>query len=183
MRHGSTSVLLLCISICLPCAAWGTSVAASDHAQGLTSNDLSRLRSIGSVALSPDGHYIAYTITMRDRPGRPYGQLWVMDLGTEKSMRLGGDKPASGPVWSGDSKWIAFHGADGDKHGLFIAHPDGSDTTFLAAMAGTNSPLPGTGEGRRVVARRKADRVRFVDSRAKARPKRRRSHGDHALSL
>ena len=27
-----------------------------------------------------------------------------------------------------------------------IAHPDGSDTTFLAALAGTNSPLPGTGK-------------------------------------
>ena len=69
-----------------------------------------------------------------------------MDLGTEKSVRLGGDRPSSGPLWSGDSQWIAFHGADGDKHGLFIAHPDGSDTTFLAALAGTNSPLPGTGK-------------------------------------
>jgi dipeptidyl aminopeptidase/acylaminoacyl peptidase len=83
---------------------------------------------------------------MRDRPERPYGQLWLMDLSTEKSVRLGGDKPASGPVWSGDSQWVAFQSADGDKHGLWIAHPDGSDTTFLAAMAGTNSPLPGTGK-------------------------------------
>src|SRR6201998_447870 len=69
-----------------------------------------------------------------------------MNLSTEKSIRLGGDKAASGPLWSGDSKWIAFRGVEGDKHGLVIAHPDGSNTTFLAALAGTNSPLPGAGQ-------------------------------------
>jgi Tol biopolymer transport system component len=145
MRHRSNAVLFR-VSICLSCAALLTAIAPPACAQLLASSDLSRLRSIGGVALSPDSHYIAYTITMRDRPDRPYGQLWVMDLSTEKSVRLGGDKPASGPLWSGDSKWIAFRGADGDRHGILIAHPDGSDTTFLAALAGTNSPLPGTGK-------------------------------------
>jgi dipeptidyl aminopeptidase/acylaminoacyl peptidase len=115
-------------------------------AQVLTSSDLSRLRSVGSVALSPDGRYIAYAIIMGDLPGRPYGQLWVMELNTGKSVRLGGDKAAGAPLWSNDSKWIAFHGQDGDKHGLLIAHPDGSNTAFLAPVAGTNSPLPGTGK-------------------------------------
>lgn len=145
MRHRSNGVRFR-VSVCLCYAAVLTAIATPACAQLLASSDLSRLRSIGGVALSPDNHYIAYTVTMRDRPGRPYGQLWVMDLSTEKSVRLGGDKPASGPLWSGDSKWIAFRGADGDQHGILIAHPDGSDTTFLAALAGTNSPLPGTGK-------------------------------------
>src|ERR1700691_3896226 len=109
MRHRSTAMLLY-ISVRLLCAALLAVIAAPAYSQGLTSSDLSRLRSVGSVALSPDGRYIAYTITMRDRPGRPYGQLWVIDLGTGKSVRLGGDKPAEGPIWSADSKWIAFRG-------------------------------------------------------------------------
>jgi dipeptidyl aminopeptidase/acylaminoacyl peptidase len=144
MRHRSKAIFR--ISVYLACTALLAAIATTACAQLLASSDLSRLRSIGGVALSPDNHYIAYTITMRDRPGRPYGQLWVMDLSTEKSVRLGGDKPASSPLWSGDSKWIAFRGADGDRHGLLIAHPDGSETTFLAALAGTNSPVPGTGK-------------------------------------
>jgi dipeptidyl aminopeptidase/acylaminoacyl peptidase len=119
--------------------------AALACAQVLTSADLSRLRSIGSVALSPDSHFVVYTITMRDRPGRSYGQLWMMDLSTGKSLRLGGDKPAGSPLWSNDSRWVAFRGEDGDQHGLFIVHPDGSGASFLAALATTNSPLPGTG--------------------------------------
>jgi dipeptidyl aminopeptidase/acylaminoacyl peptidase len=145
MRQRS-KVVLLRVSVCLCCAALLTAIATPACAQLLTSSDLSGLRSVGSAAISPDGRYIAYSITMRDRPGRPYGQLWVMDVSTAKSVRLGGQKPASAPLWSNDSKWIAFRGEDGDKHGLLIAHPDGSETIFLTALAGTNSPLPGTGK-------------------------------------
>ena len=139
-----------CLKAMLPRIAAGLGCAAllvgTVYAQVLTSSDLSRLRSVGSVALSPDGRYIAYAIMMRDLPGRPYDQLWVMELNTGKSVRLGGDKAAGAPLWSSDSKWIAFHGQDGDKHGLLIAHPDGSNTVFLAPVLGTNSPLPGTGK-------------------------------------
>jgi dipeptidyl aminopeptidase/acylaminoacyl peptidase len=118
----------------------------SSAAQGFSSADLSQLRSVGSVELSPDGHRIAYTIVMRDRPGRPYGQLWLMDLGSQKSARVGGEKDAAGsPLWSSDGKWLAFEGSVGGNSGLFIARPDGSDLTFLASTNGTNSPLPGTG--------------------------------------
>src|SRR5579885_815697 len=115
--------------------------------QGLVSSDLSLFRSVGAVALSPDGRRIAYTITMRDRPGRPYSQLWIMDLATQNSSRVGGEKDAAaGPMWSPDGKSLAFFGSQGGKHGLLIARADGSDITFLAEMKGTNSPLPGQGK-------------------------------------
>ena len=114
--------------------------------QGLASSDLSRLRSVSGVATSPDGKRLAYTVVMRDRPGRPYGQLWIMDLSTQKSVRVGGDKDGGGSgVWSPDSKWIAFSGHQGDKGGLFVVRPEGSEVTFLAEAHGTNSPLPGMG--------------------------------------
>src|SRR6266566_5884279 len=116
-------------------------------AQGLVSSDLSRLRNVGSVAVSPDAHRVAYTVVMRDRPGRPYGQLWIMELATQKSVRVGGEKDSGGgPLWSPDGKWLAFQGSQGDKHGLFMSRPDGSDITFLAPLRGTDSPLPGTGK-------------------------------------
>jgi len=116
-------------------------------AQGLASSDLSGLRSVGSVELSPDGRHIAYTVTMRDRPGRPYGQLWIMDATTQKSVRVGGEKDSGGgPLWSPDGKWFAFQGHQGEKGGLFAARSDGSEVTFLTSLNGTNSPLPGAGK-------------------------------------
>jgi len=134
------AVLLLVFGLCL------MAMNPAGGAQGLISSDLSKLRSVGGVALSPDGRHLAYSVAMRDEPGRPYGQLWVMDVATQKSIRFGGDKDRSGgPVWSRDGKWIAFFGRLGDKHGLMIAKPDGSDVTVLASPEGTNSPLPGAG--------------------------------------
>jgi len=65
-------------------------MAAPAWAQLLASGDLSRLRSVGGVALSPDNRYLAYTITMRDRPVDPTANSGLMDLSTEKSVRLGG---------------------------------------------------------------------------------------------
>jgi dipeptidyl aminopeptidase/acylaminoacyl peptidase len=121
--------------------------ASCGSGQGLTSADLSRLRAVGGVALSPEGHRAAYTVVMRDRPGRPYGQLWLLDLSTQKSSRVGGEKDSGGgALWSPDSKKLAFDGAQGGKHGLFVANADGSEISFLASTSGTNSPLPGSGK-------------------------------------
>src|SRR5438552_679475 len=139
--------VLLRAGFCLCCVLVLIRLVPAAAAQGLASGDLSRLRSVGSVELSPDGRRIAYSVVMRDRPGRPYGQLWIMDLTTQKSVRVGSEKDSGGgPLWSHDGKWFAFQGHQNEKCGLFIARPDGSDITFLTAPEGTNSPLPGTGK-------------------------------------
>jgi dipeptidyl aminopeptidase/acylaminoacyl peptidase len=123
-------------------------LAPFGRAQGLVSSDLSRLRAVGDAVLSPDGHRIAYPVILFDRPGRPAPQLWIMDLATQKSIRIGGEKDVTGNArWSPDGKWLAFQGRVGEKHGLMLVRPDGSDITSLVEkMEGTNSPLPGGGQ-------------------------------------
>jgi dipeptidyl aminopeptidase/acylaminoacyl peptidase len=146
MRLQKQSVLLR-VSFCSLCVLGSLVSAPFSDGQGLSSSDLSRLRSVGGVELSPDGHRIAYSVTMRDRPGRPWGQLWIMDVATQKSIRVGGEKDSGGgPMWSPDGKWLAFQGHQGEKGGLFVARPDGSEVTYLVSSEGTNSPLPGTGK-------------------------------------
>src|SRR5262245_32241835 len=114
-------------------------------AQGLQTADLYRLQSVADVQASPDGKYVAYAVQSSDRPGRPYSRLWMMELATKKSWRIGGDT-ASGPVWSPDGTWVAFSGRDGDKSGVMIVRPDGTSPTFLAEVRGTNHPLPSSGD-------------------------------------
>ena len=109
-------------------------------------SDYQKLRSVGQAEISPDGKLIAYTIVRYDRPGRPWGQLWVMDVASKKSVRIGAENEGSGgAVWSADGKWIAYMGTAEGKQGLAIVRPDGTGATFLAEVTDTNAPLPSMG--------------------------------------
>ncbi len=109
--------------------------------------DLYHLRSIGDVQLSPDGSSVAYAVVSSDKPGRPYSQVWVMNLSTRTSNRLGGaGGSASTPRWSRDGRSIAYVGSDGQRFGLFVTGADGSQPRFVAPIQGTNHPLPSSGD-------------------------------------
>lgn len=113
---------------------------------GFESGDLTRLRSAGDVRISPDGRRIAYTVAMFDRPGRPYAQVWILDLGSQKAVRVGGEKEVtSNPKWSPDGKWLSYFGSEGERAGLMVSRSDGTGPEFLAEVRGTNSPLPDQG--------------------------------------
>ncbi|HEX5473464.1 MAG TPA: S9 family peptidase [Vicinamibacterales bacterium] len=143
MRLRTVNVLPIAMALAGALAPW----PACAQGNRLVSHDLTRMRDVGQVALSPDGTLVAYAVASNDRPGRPSSQLWVMTLATGHSVRLGGTgaAPSSDAAWSPDGRWIAFHGAAGGKAGLVVARPDGSAATWLAEVTGTNSPLPGRG--------------------------------------
>ena len=145
------------------CAVTTASLVPGASGQGFPSADLARFRLVGDAVLSPDNRHIAYTVVSFDRPGRGAPQLWIMDLATQKSTRVGGDKDVSGnPQWSPDGKWLAFQGSVGEQHGLLLARADGSDVTSLATTHGTNSPLPG--EGQNVTWSPDSRQIAFVSS-------------------
>ena len=122
----------------------GLCVAAPLVAQGFSTADLYRFRAVNEVALSRDHQRVAYTVTMNDRPGRPYSQIWTMDLTTHKTTRLCEEKGAA-PVRSPDGNWLAYFGIAGVQSALWVAHADDSGRANLAPIVGSNSPLPGQG--------------------------------------
>ncbi|HEY6939762.1 MAG TPA: hypothetical protein VI424_21555, partial [Terriglobales bacterium] len=109
----------------------------------LQAADLYHMRSVTDVALSVDGNHIAYVVQSNDGPGRPYDQIWIMELRSGKSVQVTAGADTSGtPVWSPNGEWLAYDGDSGGKSGLFIAHADGSGVRFLAPTESTNSPEP-----------------------------------------
>ena len=72
---------------------------------GLVPADYQRMRSVAQAAISPDGKFVAYTVLRYDRPGRPWPQLWVLDVASGKSSRIGGEQDVAGVAgWSPDSR-------------------------------------------------------------------------------
>jgi dipeptidyl aminopeptidase/acylaminoacyl peptidase len=122
-------------------------VPAASKSGRLEPPDLYHLRSVGDVQLSPDASRIAYSIVSNDRPGRPYSQVWVMNVASRQSTRLGRPEgTASSPRWSPDGRAIAYVGSDGERRGLMVANIDGVGARFVAPVESTNHPLPTLGE-------------------------------------
>jgi hypothetical protein len=60
--------------------------AAAACPAGFQSADFQKLRSVGTVEVSPDGSRLAYTVIRNDGPRQPISQLWIMTLSDGKSI-------------------------------------------------------------------------------------------------
>jgi len=88
---------------------------------------------------------------MRDRPARPYGQLWMMDVEHRNPHVSAERRTPRAARMVARRKVLAFQGSIEDKSGLLSQRADGSGVAFLASTNGTNSPLP-VPEGMHLVA-------------------------------
>lgn len=121
-------------------------VGPAQDARGLRTSDLPTLRTFGDVEISPDGSRLAYAITRNDVGARPTSEVWIRNLMTGTTTRLGNGGAASSPRWSPDGTKIAFIGRIGDSSGVAVANADGTGARLLAVTVGTNAVLPRTGE-------------------------------------
>ncbi len=99
-----------------------------------TVDDLLNLRTLGNAQVSPDGKWVAYSVSSTDWKQDAFvTQIWVAEVSSSRTFQLTrGDKSSTGQTWSPDSAWLAFSSARaGDKPQLFAIRPDGGEAVQL----------------------------------------------------
>src|SRR6185369_13136494 len=93
-----------------------------------TLDDLITLKSVGATQISPDGKWVAYTVSYGDFKQDAFiTQIWLVNSDTGKSFQLTrADKSSINPRWSPDGQRLAFlSNRVEDKNQLFLIDPTG----------------------------------------------------------
>lgn len=92
--------------------------AAPQQPRLLQVDDLFRTRRVGAPRVSPDGKWIAYTVTRTSlEDEKSYTRIWMVAADGGEAIPMTADKkPASSPEWSPDGRYLTFLSArDGGK--------------------------------------------------------------------
>ena len=110
------------------------SVTAQSQSRVPTIDDLLNVKSLGGARISPDGKWVAYTVTETDWKQDAFvGQIWLVNTSGGKPFQLTrGEKASGNPQWSPDGGWLTFtSNRVGDKNQIFAIRPDGGEAMQL----------------------------------------------------
>ena len=96
--------------------------------------DLMKVKSLGGAQISPDGRWVAYTVTEADFKQDAYvTQIWLVETETGRSFQVTrGEKSSGNVAWSPDGAWLSFTSSRvGDKNQIFVIRPDGGEALLL----------------------------------------------------
>jgi dipeptidyl aminopeptidase/acylaminoacyl peptidase len=121
-------------------------IAAPIHAarRAFTIEDLYRYRRVEDMHLSPDGRIITLTLAAYDLgKAKRTSHIWLMDAdGANPRQFTFGDANDTSPIFSPDSKWIAFIREAGDDQQLYIIPVNGGGARKLTSVSmGVSDPL------------------------------------------
>jgi dipeptidyl aminopeptidase/acylaminoacyl peptidase len=92
-------------------------LAQAPAKRAIAIEDIYRMEKVGSPEVSPDGKWVAYTVTSVDKEAdRRRTALWMINWEGTQDVRLTfGKQSGSSPKWSPDGKYLSFLSSDGEK--------------------------------------------------------------------
>src|SRR3984957_18006608 len=92
-------------------------------------------QSVSNAEISPDGRYVAYSVQQANWDENDFvSQIWITVTATGERYRLtSGKKTSAGPVWSPDSRRIAFTSDRDGKRQIYLISPSGGEAVALTA--------------------------------------------------
>jgi dipeptidyl aminopeptidase/acylaminoacyl peptidase len=147
----SKGALVKKLSLVLLLACTLTAFGAEKRA--LVLDDLYRLKSLGELALSPDGKRVAFTVVSSDfRRGKQTQAIWLMNVdGSDLRQATTGEYIDSSPLFSPDGKMLAFISGRSGSDQIYLLPLDGGEPKKLSDVHTSISGLLWSPDGRFIV--------------------------------
>ena len=93
------------------------------------------MQSVGNARISPDGRYVAYTVTQTNWEENEFAQqIWIAVVASGERYQLtSGKKSSQNPKWSPDSTRVAFLSERDGKRQIYVIRPHGGEAQQLSS--------------------------------------------------
>jgi dipeptidyl aminopeptidase/acylaminoacyl peptidase len=130
-----TKRLLLAGLFILSIVAFTQLISQTKRAMEL--EDMFRIKRVSDPQVSPDGKWIAYTVTIPDKEANTTNSdIWIIPSSGGSAKKLT-DNPKQNrhPRWSPDGKWIAFESNRNGSYQIFLISPEGGEAKQLTTIS------------------------------------------------
>jgi dipeptidyl aminopeptidase/acylaminoacyl peptidase len=121
LRSGSVAVAL---GLC----SFGAFAAPDAAKHAIAFDDMIKMHRVGEPQLSPDGKWVAYTVTTPDmEANRNASDIWLVSTESGAPIQLTQSGHDSSPGWSPDGKTIAFISSRAGEAQVYLLSMDGGE--------------------------------------------------------
>jgi dipeptidyl aminopeptidase/acylaminoacyl peptidase len=124
----------LAISLLLGCAILVSAQEAAKHP--IAFDDMIKLHRIAEPQVSPDGKWVAYTVSTPDmEANRGASNIWVVPTAGGAAIQLTQSGHDSSPVWSPDGKTLAFLSSRSGDSQVYLLSMEGGEAHALTKLS------------------------------------------------
>ena len=149
------ATLARCVRLALLAAAVALPAAAPAQAtRAIRPSDVFRLRDVGAPRISPDGEWIAYTVTRVDSAkDKSDSDVWMVSWDGTRTLRMTSTPEGEGnPRWSPDNRYLSFVSGRFESKGgqLWLLDRAGGEAVRLTELKGGVADYEWSPDGTRI---------------------------------
>jgi dipeptidyl aminopeptidase/acylaminoacyl peptidase len=111
-------------------------IAQQSAKHAITFDDMIRMHRVGEAQISPDGKWVAYSVSTPDMDAnRSVSNIWIVPTNGGAPLQLTQSGQDSSPVWSPDGKTIAFLSSRSSDSQVYLLSMDGGEAKPLTHIS------------------------------------------------